>query len=92
MFLHKLDILNRNLNGLLQKFLHVVDEIMLCAVTKLGDLTVYAGMESSRGVEWKREFGFAVVQSFGEVIRRDGIIKVSRIEQGTRFFILAVVI
>jgi hypothetical protein len=38
MFLHKLDILNRNLNGLFQKFLLVVPK--LCAVTKLGDLTV----------------------------------------------------
>ncbi len=39
MFLHKLDILNRNLNGLFQKFLLVVTK--LCAVTKLGDLTVW---------------------------------------------------
>ena len=39
MFLHKLDILNKNLNGLFQKFLLVVPK--LCAVTKLGDLTVY---------------------------------------------------
>ncbi len=39
MFLHKLDILNRNLNGLFQKFLLVVPK--LCAVTKLGDLTVW---------------------------------------------------
>ncbi len=38
MFLHKLDILNRNLNGLFKKFLLVVTK--LCAVTKLGDLTV----------------------------------------------------
>ncbi len=38
MFLHKLDILNRNLNGLFQKFKPVVTK--LCAVTKLGDLTV----------------------------------------------------
>jgi hypothetical protein len=38
MFLHKLDILNRNLNGLIQKFLLVVTK--LCAVTILGDLTV----------------------------------------------------
>jgi|LakMenE01Jun11ns_1017448.scaffolds.fasta_scaffold8560103_1 hypothetical protein len=38
MFLHKLDILNRNLNGLLQKFLLLVTK--LCSVTKLGDLTV----------------------------------------------------
>ena len=38
MFLHKLDILNRNLNGLFQKFNPVVTK--LCAVTKLGDLTV----------------------------------------------------
>jgi hypothetical protein len=35
-FLHKLD--NRNLNGLLQKFLLVVKK--LCSVTKLGDLMV----------------------------------------------------
>ncbi len=32
MFLHKFDILNRNLNGLFQKFMPVV--------TKLGDLTI----------------------------------------------------
>ncbi len=38
MFLHKLDILNRNLNGLFQKFKPVVTK--LCAVAKLGDLTV----------------------------------------------------
>ncbi len=38
MFLHKLDILNRNLNGLFLKFNPVVTK--LCAVTKLGDLTV----------------------------------------------------
>jgi hypothetical protein len=38
MFLHKFDILNRNLNGLLQKCLPFVTK--LCAVTKLGDLTV----------------------------------------------------
>ena len=45
MFLHKLDILNRNLNGLFQKFKPVVTK--LCAVTKLGDLTV----TSASGVE-----------------------------------------
>ncbi len=38
MFLHTFDILNRNLNGLFQKFMPVVTK--LCAVTKLGDLTV----------------------------------------------------
>ncbi len=38
MFLHKLDILNRNLNVLFQKLKPVVTK--LCAVTKLGDLTV----------------------------------------------------
>ncbi len=38
MLLHKLDILDRNLNGLLQKFLLVVTK--LCSVTKLGGLTV----------------------------------------------------
>ncbi len=38
MFLHKFDILNRYLNGLFQKLLPVVTK--LCAVTKLGDLTV----------------------------------------------------
>jgi len=38
MFLHKFDILKRNLNGLFQKFKPVVTK--LCAVTKLGDLTV----------------------------------------------------
>jgi hypothetical protein len=37
MFLHKFDILNRNLNGLLQKLFPVVTK--LCAVTKLGGLT-----------------------------------------------------
>jgi hypothetical protein len=40
MFLHTFDILNRNLNGLFQKFMPVVTK--LCTVTKLGDLlTVY---------------------------------------------------
>jgi hypothetical protein len=39
MFLHKFDIFNRNLNGLFQKCLPFVTK--LCAVTKLGDLTVY---------------------------------------------------
>jgi hypothetical protein len=39
MLLHKFDILNRNLIGLFQKFKPVVTK--LCAVTKLGDLTVY---------------------------------------------------
>jgi hypothetical protein len=38
MFLHKFDILKGNLNGLFQKFVSVVPK--LCAVTKLGDLTV----------------------------------------------------
>ncbi len=38
MFLHKFDILNKNLNGLFQNFLPVVTK--LCAVTKLRDLTV----------------------------------------------------
>ncbi len=38
MFLHKFDILNRNLNGLFQKFKPVVTKLF--AVTKLGDLTV----------------------------------------------------
>ncbi len=38
MFLHTFDILNRNLNGLFQKFMPVLTK--LCAVTKLGDLTV----------------------------------------------------
>ncbi len=38
MFLHKYDILNRNLNVLFQNVLPVVTK--LCAVTKLGDLTV----------------------------------------------------
>jgi hypothetical protein len=37
MFLHKFNILKRNLNGLFQKFKPVV--MKLCAVTKLGDLT-----------------------------------------------------
>jgi hypothetical protein len=39
MFLHKFDILKRNLNGLFQKCKPVVTK--LCAVTKLGDLTVF---------------------------------------------------
>jgi hypothetical protein len=46
MFLHKLDILNRNLNGLFQKFKPVVTK--LCAVTKLGDLTVLKKLKRSR--------------------------------------------
>jgi len=46
MFLHKFDILNRNLNGLFQKFLLIVPK--LCAVTKLGDLTVHR-QESTNG-------------------------------------------
>ncbi len=37
LFLHKLDILNKILNGLFQKRLAVVTK--LCAVRKLGDLT-----------------------------------------------------
>ena len=54
MFLHKFDILNRNLNGLFQKLLPVVTK--LCALTKLGDLTVSKLLHQTTKKNFYREF------------------------------------